>query len=94
MYPTGKGKRAGRAHRKCSSRVFLLGMRGQTTVFPLSFLLSTLLFAFVWRSWGQGDRGALLGPISIGLGQDMVMYEKPPPLRRQRPWTFGPHVAG
>ena len=53
MYPTGKGKRAGRAHRKRSSRVFLLGMRGQTTIFPLSFLLSNY---YLPLSGGHGGK--------------------------------------
>ena len=30
-----------------------------------------LLF-FVWRIWGEGDKGALLGSSVFGLGQDLV----------------------
>ena len=59
-----KGRRVGRARRFCNLPFSLLGMKGQA-LFPLFVFFSFvyLPFSFVWRVWGEGDKGAPLGSI-------------------------------
>ena len=36
------------------------------------FFFLCFFFSFVWRMWGEGDKGALLGSSVFGLGQELV----------------------